>query len=60
MVKIANFGAVSKTHAIAQPIESVGQNDLALAAYRESISLDRELYFVAVFKVDLAGMRRCK
>ena len=60
MVKIANFGAVSKTHAIAQPIESVGQNDLALTAYREPISFDRELYFVAVFKVDLAGMRRCK
>ena len=60
MVKIANFGAVSKTHAIAQPIESVGQNDLALAAYREPIALDRELYFVAIFKVDLAGVRRCK
>ena len=60
MIKIANFGAVSKTHAIAQPIETVGQNDFALAAYREPISLDRELYFVTVFKVDLAGMRRCK
>ena len=60
MVKIANFGAIGKTHAIAQPIETVGQNDFALAAYRQSISLDRELYFVAIFKVDLAGVRRCK
>ena len=60
MVEIANFGAVSKTHSVPQPIETIGQNDLALAAYRQPISFDRELYFVTIFEVDLAGMRRCK
>ena len=60
MVEIANFGAVSETHSVPQPIETIGQNDLALAAYRQPISLDRELYFVTIFEVDLAGMRRCK
>ena len=41
-------------------LSSAVENDLALAAYRQSISLNRELYFVAIFKVDLAGVRRCK
>ena len=60
MVKIAYFCTVCKAHAVTEPIKTIGQNDLALAAYRQPISFDRELYFVTIFEVDLAGMRRCK
>jgi hypothetical protein len=60
VVKIAQFGAVCETHSISQPIKTVGQNDLAFAAYGQPISFDRELHSVTVFKVDLASVRRCK
>jgi hypothetical protein len=37
MVKIANFGAVRKAHAIPKPVEAIGQDDLALGANRETV-----------------------
>jgi len=57
MVEIADFGAVREAHSVAQPIESIGQNDFANTARRQSIFVNRELNPVAVFEVDLTNMR---
>ena len=60
MVKIAYFGAICKAHAIAQPIETIGQNDFALTAGGQPFKVDDEPYLVAIFEVDLASVRRGK
>ncbi len=39
MVKVANFDAVRKAHAITEPVESIGQDDFALSAHGESVHL---------------------
>ena len=39
MVKVADLCAVREAHAISKPVKSVGQDDLALCAYWETIHL---------------------
>ena len=60
MVKIAQFGAVCKAHSVTEPVETIGQNNLALTARRQTTNVNSELHCVTVFEVDLAGMRRSK
>ena len=60
MVKVANFGAVGKTHAVTKPVEAIGQDDLALSANGKSVHLGGEGDLVAHLQVDLALMGRCE
>ena len=60
MVKIANFGSVRKTHAIAKPVEAIGQDDLALGSNWKSVNFGGEGDLVAHLQVDLALMGRCE
>ncbi len=60
MVKIANFGSVRKTHAIAKPVEAIGQDDLALSSNRKSVYFGGEGDLVTHLQVDLALMGRCE
>lgn len=41
MIEIAKFDAIVEQHAITQPVETVGKNDLALGALRRSIEVNR-------------------
>ena len=60
MVKIANFGSVRKTHAIAKPVEAIGQDDLAFGSNWKSVNFGGEGDLVAHLQVDLALMGRCE
>ena len=41
MIEIAKFDAIVEQHAIPQPVETVGKDDLALGALRRSIEVNR-------------------
>ena len=60
MVKIANFGSVRKTHAIAKPVEAISQDDLAFGSNWKSVNFGGEGDLVAHLQVDLALMGRCE
>lgn len=57
MVKVADLGAVVEQHAVAQPVESVREHDLALRARGSSVEVDDRANSVTEFQVDLAGVR---
>ena len=54
MVKVANFIAIGEQNAVTQPVEAVGQDDLALGALRGAIDVHRGDDLVANTQVDLA------
>lgn len=56
MIEVAEFDAVCEQHAIALPIEAIGQDHFALGAGGHSGQLDRALHTVADFQVDLTLM----
>ena len=60
LVKIAHFGAISKPHAVAKPIETIRQDDLALCSGNNAIKINRCHDLVAIAQVDLALMRVSK
>ena len=60
MVKITDFDAFCKAHAIAEPIKSVGQNDFSLCACRETVYFNNQGDGVTHLQVDLALMGRCE
>ena len=41
MIEIAKFDAIVEQHAITQPVETVGEDDLALSALRHAIEINR-------------------
>ncbi len=57
MIEVADFDAIRKKHAVAQPIETIRQDDLALCPARYSVKVDVGDDFVAITQVDLALMR---
>lgn len=54
MVEVADFDAIRKKHAVAQPIESIRQDDLALCSGNHTVKINRGHDLVAVAQVDLA------
>ncbi len=60
MVEITFFDAVGEAHPIAEPVETIGQDDLALGAERDPVDFDRGAHFVAGLQVDLALVRSGK
>ena len=48
MVKVANFDAIRKKHAVTQPIEPIRQDDLALCSGGYTIKINRGRDLVAV------------
>ena len=53
MVEVALFDAVGETHAIAQPVETVGQDDLAFGANGDPVDLGDRAHLVPGLQVDL-------
>ena len=60
MVEVADFCSVHEENPVAQPVETVGKNDLSLGAGRNVVDpcLGRDL--VAHLQVDLTLMRVCE
>lgn len=54
MVEVADFDAIGKKNAVTKPIESIGQDDLALCSGSYAIKINRGHDLVAVAQVDLA------
>lgn len=61
MIEITNFCAVRKKNSIAQPIETIGQDDFALSSGWCTIEVNIGDYLVAVTQVDLTlvGVGKC-
>ena len=59
MVEIAHLGAVVEEHAVALPVEAVGEQHLALGAEGHPVNLHGRLHAVADAEVDLTvvGLR---
>jgi len=57
MVEIANFASIGELHAIAQPVETISQNDFAFCALRCAVYINGSNNLVANAEVDLAGVR---
>ena len=60
MVEVALFDAVGETHAIAQPVETVGQDDLAFGANGDPVDLGNRAHLVPGLQVDLPLVRSGK
>ena len=54
VVKVAYFDAICKMHAVAKPVETVRQDDLAFCSGSYAIKINRGHDLVAVAQVDLA------
>ena len=54
MIEVADFDAIGKKHAVAKPIETIRQDDLALCSSSYTIKINRGHDLVAVAQVDLA------
>jgi hypothetical protein len=57
MIEVADFGAIGKKHAVAQPIKTIRQDDFALCSGNNSVKINRGHDLVAIAQVDLALMR---
>ena len=57
MIEVADFDAIGKKHAVAQPIKSIRQDDFALCSGNNSVKINRGDDLVAIAQVDLALMR---
>ena len=54
VVEVTDFDAIRKKHAVAKPIETIRQDDLALCSSSYTIKINRGHDLVAVAQVDLA------
>ena len=57
MIQIAHLDAVGEQHPVPLPVESIGQNDLALGAGGHSVQLDSAQDLVTNAQVELVGVR---
>ena len=57
MVEVAKFDTVVEQHAVAQPVETVGENDFSLGSLRNAVEFHRGLHTITNGEVDLPFVR---
>ncbi len=57
MVEVAHLDAVGEQHPIPQPVETVGEYDLALGAGGHPVQINGAQHSVADAQVELVGVR---
>ena len=57
MVEVAHLDAVGEQHPVPQPVETVGENDLAFGAGGHSVQLNSAQDLVTHAQVELVGVR---
>ena len=61
MITVSELNTVVEKHAVSQPTESIGQDDLAFGARWNAVQFDSGHHFVADRKIDLVlmGLGEC-
>ncbi len=57
MIEIAQLDAVREQHAIPQPVETIGEQNLALRTRRHTLQLGGAQHSIADAQVELVGVR---
>jgi trigger factor len=57
VIQVTKFDAVVEEHSVAQPVEAIREDDLALRSRGHSVEVDQRLHTIADREVDLAIVR---